>query len=866
MEPVTGAVVSVLVNQLYGSLANENQTLRGFKEEFEKTRKKFHLMTSFLVDLQLLQRQNEDYMTIKAILAGIRELVYDADDILLDCQTRAAHEEISLFHGRTPRGWSFRRNAANMLSQIQKRIEEMEEQLKAYLPTVGQMIQRQNSEEGSSQGRKSTPRRTPHVLGQSKMIGLEEDTRKIIGWITAKERSRCIGIVGMGGMGKTTITQEIFNNQQVVDHFQERIWVTFSQVFSEKDIVKSMMTQLRVDVTVPKIDEMSQIHQSLKNKNYLIVMDDVWDIDDDWWRLLSSYLPEGEACSKSIIITTRKENVATKMGVTFIHRTRKLNPEESWSLFCEFAFDSKKKRSEDSEFQELGKEIVFKCEGFPLAIKTIAGLLSSKSSRHQWQAVSTNFRHEMNNNTSVSATLQLSYDDLPANLKHCILSFSIYPEDCNINGEQLVYWWVGEGFVNGNGQRTAIEEAFECLSELVSRCLVAVVKQRGYDGRVFICKMHDMVRDLVIKMSKEEVFSSFDIKNKQIADRNSRHMGYTSEMKEGFEENNSKLRAFLLMENCELPLQKGAGLATVNSLRVLDLSKNEQESISVADLWNWIKSQKRLAYIHLRKVAGVIDHPDWLRKRYNLQILVLTECNNLETLPSSMTNLQNLIVLDVESCPLQKLPQGLGKLTKLQILYGFKMASSRKDGARLGDLMALTELRELGIILSKNDEIAADEENILSQLQKLKVLYMDTKDCEQKQIVLVNKLVPPRSLRELYLRSYHGETTPNWVSPSVIPELLYLYIDHAQLTGVGPNFWGDGESAWKIEGLCFKHLLRFKLEYKKVKENMKYLRYVEVSHCQGLDTFPCDINNYGTWEKEEDDEWRLQDEEEEEKV
>ncbi|KAF9619860.1 hypothetical protein IFM89_009642 [Coptis chinensis] len=581
-------------------------------------------------------------------------------------------------------------------------------------------------------------------------------------------------------------------------------------------------------------------------------MDDVWNNDGDWWRHISSYLPEGEKCNQSIIITTRNESVAKSMGVTRIHHARKLDETESWDLFCTVA--ANRQTSKDSEFETVGREIVKKCDGLPLAIKTIGGLLSTKTqSLHQWKQVSKNFRNELANRTSVPATLQLSYDDLPAKLKQCILCFSVYPEDYEISAEQLVYWWVGEGFVLGNEEKTAIEVAFECLLELVNRCLVEAVKQRGYDGRVYKCKMHDMVRDLIIKMAKEAAFCSFDEINKQKPEVNSRHLGYTREMDEKLLENNSKLRAFLLMESCPLPVHRNTGLATVNSLRVLDLSTNKLDSIHVEEMWSWIKSQKRLAYLSLRRISSLEELPDWIRRQQNLQILVITECSNLKRLPSCITTLQSLVVLDVDNCPLQCLPRGLGRLTKLQVLSGFKLPSPGKDGTLLVELKDLTNLRVLRINISKQDEIADDEAESLSKLEQLQILSIDTKDCDHEIIPLMDKLLPPISLQELYLRSYHGDTSPIWLNPSSLPELLYLYIEHGELTSVRTDFWGNTGKPWKIEGLCLKYLPRLEMEWKTVCSKMKYIRYLEVSRCHKLQSFPCNVNNYGVWEKEEEE-------------
>lgn len=357
--------------------------------------------------------------------------------------------------------------------------------------------------------------------------------------------------------------------------------------------MKTMLKQLGEDTYGLDMGQMlPKIKQALEGKDYLIVMDDVWSVHG-WWERLLAGLPKREGQSSVVIITTRKESVAIEMGVekTRIHQPRVLNEEESWALFCRISFSSEKEAMQHYELEGLGKDIVKKCCGLPLAIKTVGGLLKSKTlSTDVWRRIHNNFHDELatrDGKSSVMASLQLSYDELPTSLKQCLLCFSIYPEDSVISAEQLVHWWVGEGFVQGKDTRTAIELAFDYLSELISRCLVEVVKQRGFDGRVYTCKMHDLVRDLTIKISREESFSSFDEHGKQRPGIQSRRLGFTGEEDVKSLNKNSKLRAFLMMNSTPVS-DKTIPLFRVRSLRVLDFSLNKLENIPIHKLLHWI--------------------------------------------------------------------------------------------------------------------------------------------------------------------------------------------------------------------------------------------------------------------------------------
>ncbi|OMO80503.1 disease resistance RPP13-like protein 4-like protein, partial [Corchorus capsularis] len=316
------------------------------------------------------------------------------------------------------------------------------------------------------------------------------------------------------------------------------------------------------------------------------------------------------------------------------------------------------------------------------------------------------------------ASLQLSYDELPTRLKQCLLCFSIYPEDSVISAEQLVHWWVGEGFVQGKDTRTAIELAFDYLSELISRCLVEVVKQRGFDGRVYSCKMHDLVRDLTIKIAREEEFCSFDEHGRQRPTIRSRRLGFKDEEDVKSLNKKSKLRAFLMMSSSPVSLDRTSPLFRVKSIRGLDFSQNKLENIPIQKLMHWISS---LAYLNLRGVATLKELPQFIGELRNLQLLVLTGCNNLQKLPLSITNLQKLTVLDIGYCPIQYLPQGLGRLSNLQELSGFKVPSSEnRNGCRLGELQGLSQLKVLRVNISEESDIAEDELTVMSKLKQLK--------------------------------------------------------------------------------------------------------------------------------------------------
>ncbi|PHT76178.1 hypothetical protein T459_19700 [Capsicum annuum] len=311
------------------------------------------------------------------------------------------------------------------------------------------------------------------------------------------------------------------------------------------------------------------------------------------------------------------------MGATEsrIHRPRLLDDEESWSLFCKVAFLSTKGKC-NTQLEEVGREIVRKCHGLPLAIKTTG--------------------------------------------------------DHEIEAEHLVRWWVGEGLVRGDDTETATYVAFNYLSELVSRCLVEAVQRSNFDGRVYSCKMPDMVRDMTILVAEDKMFCNFD-RGRLIATVNSRHLGVTKETTFQSLAGNSKLRALLLTTTNSTGFNRKIALAEIKTLRVLDLSCVKLDNIWLLDLWQWITSLMQLAYLNLRDVANLEEIPGSVRKLRGLQILVLRECKELKRLPTSITTLPRLAILDVRGCPsFSCLPQGLSGLSHLKVDSRYRVRQQQK--------------------------------------------------------------------------------------------------------------------------------------------------------------------------------------------
>ncbi|XVE82565.1 hypothetical protein DITRI_Ditri16bG0015700 [Diplodiscus trichospermus] len=846
------AIVNVFLEKLLNTLAEEGRYVTKFRDQFEKLQAELQLMQCFLKDADRLKRKNH---TIRKILADLRELIYEAEDILADCQLQSRDEN------QFSQGWltcisppqlHFKYQSGKRLKEIIEKITDIKQNISSFLG--GPLLFQPDVINAQDQMlRWSSP-----VYDHTQVVGLDADTQKIKDWMfeAAREGSLdilAIGVVGMGGLGKTTIAQKVFNEKEMEQHFDRRMWVSVSQTFTEEQIMRSMLRNLGDAGVGDDANELlRKINQYLLGKRYLIVMDDVWNEDVVWWQRIYEGLPKGNG--SCIIITTRFEKVARKMGVkeARIHRPKLLDEYYSWLLFRKIAFTASGGECIYPDLEDVGKEIVAKCKGLPLAIKAVGGMMLCKAPYHrEWRRIADHFRDELaENDNSVMASLQLSYDELPSYLKSCFLSFSLYLEDSVITKEQLVHWWLGEGFVPLRSGRSSVDVGEDCFTGLTNRCLIEVV-DKTYNGTISTCKMHDMVRDLVLKIAEDDAY----YKTKSI---NCRHLGVCNNMDRKELTANQKLRGLVSTtksgEVNKIESSIAKNFSECRYLRVLDISKSIFE-LPLSSLLYHIGSLQHLTYLCLSNTHPLIELPASLEKLTNLQILDVSYCQNLKSLPYYLITFKKLKILDVSHCgSLECLPKGLGRLSNLEVLLGFRPARSN-HGCHIGELRNLTQLRMLGLHLTHGDEIRDNEVNAIMNLQDLDNLSISCFDSHGSDLTSkLDKFCPPQQLHELSLKFYPGKISPTWLNPLSLPMLKYLSILSGDLANMHPNFWGDnGNVVWKIEGLMLESLSDLVLQWPRLQQVMQTLRIVNVSWCPELVSFPIDAVGFrgGVWIREE---------------
>ncbi|KAG6524347.1 disease resistance protein Pik-2-like [Zingiber officinale] len=655
-----------IAGKLGKMLEEEAALLAGVEDDVRYIVAEHKSITSFLTAMSTRSNLNVE---LKNWVQELSEVAYDAEDSIdeFDCRLRSTQGFFKHFL-LSIKSLKDRHNIASEIKKLKVQVEDVKKRHDRYFHP------NESTSSGTATGldmtdRYSDPRIIGHFVEEAQLVGINESRYKIIGWVINKNcpELTAISLVGFGGLGKTTLAKTVYDDPIIVGgHFQSRAWIAVSQNYNIKELLKKIIRQISVneeqlrDVSgcqdarlnteqLLNVMDESQLVQTIRDhlhgKRYLLVLDDVWSVEA--WESLSIALPQGKEGSR-IIVTTRIEDVANtscSRNRQFIFKISPLSPELSWELFCRKVFDAPDYNC-PPELENIGREILQKCDGLPLAILTIGGLLASKPDNNfeEWKDLRNQFRLEMQTNKKLSKIdqiLGLSYNDLPYDLKPCFLFLGIFPEDYEIGRKRLMRRWIAEGIVSDVGGFPAEKVAERCFNELVSRSLVQPSKF-NYNGTVKSCRVHDMMLEVIISISRKVNFAVLlnehptNLPQYQKIRRLSWHEGSS-----GLGPNTDlcHLRSFSSFGADVPPLKD---YRKHRLLRAIDL-----EGCSDLD--------------HL--------HPKSFSKLFLLKYLSLRNCD-ISALPDSIEDLQNLEFLDIRGTHIEELPNTIVKLQKLVYLLG----------------------------------------------------------------------------------------------------------------------------------------------------------------------------------------------------
>ncbi|KAF3441376.1 hypothetical protein FNV43_RR15290 [Rhamnella rubrinervis] len=665
---------------------------------------------------------------VKDVGRRIQNIIKSVDDIVEDMNRLGLREGVRQMGSRVRKFFSSRFSVKDVERRIQNIIKSVDD--------IVEDMNRLGLREGV---KTSIPfhiqRSCLNILAKkSDVLGRDAEKETIFKFLNSDSGHKfsVMPIVGMGGIGKTTLAQLVYTD--VIDGalvlekpFDINTWITVADE-SKSDaftLTKAIYEAVNgpLDNTIKETFQVQlKLKKALQGKKFLFILDDVWNVDYQTWNDLQTPF-ESAANGSKIIVTTRLPNIAKDLATvdSEVLYLESLAEADCWLLFSKHAFNNVEPSSYP-HLVKIGKKIVEKCGGNPLAVRSLACLLHSQLDPKKWENVLVNDIWELDQGQGgILPALWLSYYYLPRRLKRCFAYCSIIPKDYSFGKERLIVLWMAEGLLQPTNNMMLEEVGEEYFEDLTSRSFF--LEDDG--GRRF--PMHDLVNDLAKFVSGESCLR-LDGNCSENLTRKTRHIScmlyhqtphYLNAKLEDLSEN-KLLRTLLVLDNWkQLATQHVINpeqLGSMKYLRVLSASQLFFYFGGYVKLFKSIGRLKNLRYLNMSCDGRIKEIPDSICKLCNLQTLLLMSCSSLHTLPESIGNLKHLRYLNLSCTPIEKIPDTLCNLYELRTL---NLSSTRIE--KIPD--ALTELHELRALDLSGTGIEKIPDS-LGNLHKLRTLSL----------------------------------------------------------------------------------------------------------------------------------------------
>ncbi|KAJ9184777.1 hypothetical protein P3X46_004468 [Hevea brasiliensis] len=673
-------IIAESVLEKLGCLALQEIFLAwGLETEVEKIRDILGAIQAVLLDAEQQRPHNK---AIEVWLVKLKDALCDVEDVVDEFECEALRRKVvksgsttrkvrRFFSSSNPLAFRFR--MGHKLKKIRETVDEIVA-LKSKFGLTERIFDRHVIHRKKEM--------THSFVDACNVIGREQardNTIEMLVQFVDGENVSVIPIVGIGGLGKTTLAKLVYNDQRVISHFEMKLWVCVSDVFElEKVIIKIL-------------------NSASPCQRYM-------DLDID----------------HKIVITTRSKRVAEIMGTVSAHNLSLLPHQDCLSLFFKCACRGQQEK-QNPNLKRIGEEIVRKCKGIPLAVITLGSLLYSVTDEREWEFVRDNeiWKLEQKEDDILPA-LRLSYEHLPSYLKRCFVYCSIFPKDYEFTELQLVYLWMANGLIESSNENQELEDVgMRHFKELCSRCFFEDFSE-GARG-IVNCKMHDLMHDLALSISRNEC--SVVMTGTQQIPKSVRHIFFPYPKSLSDQDLPTSLQipqtvrtiSFLNRTRGWICSERFIKTCCLRFpyLRVLDLAFLEFQILPKR-----IGELKHLKYLSLYGNCLINRLPNSICKLQSLQVLILTLCYNLQELPKDIKHMINLRWLTITTKQKYLPTGGIGCLKALRFLF-----ISWCDNLEylFEDMQGLKKLRSLAITYCRSLKSLPQSIKCLTALDTLRI-------------------------------------------------------------------------------------------------------------------------------------------------